>query len=185
MTRIRLASGSCCTNPLRRPERCREGTLLLPAASPPNAYAGEAIRPHGSSNANRPCGPRRQHVRDRDNRVEMFTGMGLEGLRSAPSVSCSPRARAHAYVPPKPATTSPPGRPTSRGSSATASPTLRSRPVSSSALARPNTTSTRCSTNWASPPATNSRGLCRQSRARRWPLGPLVPNPPVRLVNPG
>ncbi len=76
MTRIRLASGSCCTKPLRRPERGREGTLLLPPASPPNAYAGE------------PSGPRELECQSRSwpsssaclrhNRVEMFTGMGLE-----------------------------------------------------------------------------------------------------------
>jgi hypothetical protein len=43
MTRIRPASGSCCTKPLRRPERSRQGTLLPPQRPLPTPTRGKYL----------------------------------------------------------------------------------------------------------------------------------------------
>ena len=108
----------------------------------------------------------------------MFTGMGLEGFAQRAERELLARASAHANVPPKPATTSPPRRP---HIARLVRDGLSNPEIGAELFISSRTVEWHLRKVFSTPGITSRNELervCRQSRARHWPLGPLVPNPP-------
>ena len=108
----------------------------------------------------------------------MFTGLGLEGFAQRAERELLARASAHANVPPKPATTSPPRRP---HIARLVRDGLSNPEIGARLFISPRTAEYHVHKVFSTLGITSRNELervCRQSRARHWPLGPLVPTLP-------